>query len=68
MFLKLTNAASDFKDKALIINFDNVVEYHEQLLDSDTEIRTTIYSTTKDFWQVKETIEEVNNLLNVTTS
>lgn len=63
MFLKLTNASKPFEGKPLILNIVEIMSIFEEEEDNGKNV-TKIYSTTKDVWAVKETIDEVYNKIN----
>jgi len=78
MFIKLTNAAQNMKDEVLILRKDIIVSVFEsevELLPKDIEDNvfeveeqekekvTVLFCGTSGTWQVKESPEEVYNLL-----
>ncbi len=62
MFIKLKNAATGYQGKIILINTDHMLSVFEAELDG---VATThVYSTTKETWQVQETIAQVFKLIN----
>lgn len=59
--VKLTNAATSFKGKPLLLNAERVVSVFEAEIDGEKV--TFVYADTKDSWQVKEDIVTVSYLL-----
>lgn len=59
--VKLTNAATTFKGKPILLNAERVVSVFEAEIDG--EKITFVYADTKDSWQVKEDIVTVSYLL-----
>lgn len=59
--VKLTNAATTFKGKPLLLNAERVVSVFEAEIDGEKV--TFVYADTKDSWQVKEDIVTVSYLL-----
>ena len=62
MMIKLKNAATGYQGKALLINSEFILTVFEAELDGKST--THVYSTTKETWQVQETIAQVLKLLN----
>ena len=63
MFLKLTNAAQEHKNKEIIIHSRYIVSVFPFTPEgSDTET-TIVYSALKDSWSVKETPEQIYAML-----
>jgi hypothetical protein len=73
MFIKLTNASLPFHDKAVVLKKDIIVSIFENTIDiTDTEtesevlskeIVTTVFCGTAGTWNVKETVDEIYELL-----
>ena len=62
MMIKLKNAATGYTGKAILINTAHILTVFEAELNG---VATThIYSTTKETWQVQETITQVLKLIN----
>lgn len=59
--VKLTNAATTFKGRPLLLNAERVVSVFEAEIDGEKV--TFVYADTKDSWQVKEDIVTVSYLL-----
>ena len=59
--IKLTNAAEQYKGNVLLINSEHIMTVFETTVNDETV--TNIYSITQQSWQVKESIDEVYNLL-----
>ena len=76
MFIKLTNASPPFQDKTVVIKKDIIVSIFETEIEfpvtpaednvvemAHKEKATAIFCGTVGAWYVKETVEEVYNLL-----
>lgn len=69
MIIKLTNAVKDHKGKTLLINTRFVVSmFEDTLVEGEGKNKvldnvTTIYSVTQQSWSVKETIQDIYNLI-----
>jgi hypothetical protein len=62
MIIKLKNAATLYTGKPILINTDFILSVFEAELDG---VGTThIYSTTKETWQVQESVDQVLKLIN----
>jgi hypothetical protein len=71
MIIKLTNAAKDFEGKTLLLNTKHILSVFEdvKVLDDKTiESITSIYTTTKESWSVKESIDTIYEMINPTSS
>jgi hypothetical protein len=64
MIIKLTNIAKDFEGP-LLINVEHIMSVFSETKDVDgaIEIRTVVYSVTKEGWNVKESVNEVYELI-----
>ena len=60
--IKLKNAATGYTGKSILINIDHILSVFEAELDGVST--THIYSTTKETWQVQETITQLLKLIN----
>jgi hypothetical protein len=63
MFLKLTNAAKEHKDKEIIIHSRYIVSVFPFTPEGSEEETTIVYSALKDSWSVKETPEQIYAML-----
>ena len=73
MFIKLTNAANQFKGDVLIIRKDAIISVYTDKIELSTETgeeisvevtpRTIVFSPHCS-WQVEETIDQIYELLN----
>jgi len=71
MIIKLTNAAKDFEGKTLLLNTKHILSVFEgtKILDDDAvETVTNLYTTTKESWSVKESIDTIYEMINPTPS
>jgi hypothetical protein len=67
MFIKLTNANPAFAGKPLLIRSDLIVTVYEGMLtheDGSVETITYVFAPPHGEWQVKESVDEVLNMLN----
>jgi len=62
MMIKLKNAATGYQGKSLLINSKYILTVFEAELDGKST--THVYSTTKETWQVQESITQVLKLIN----
>ena len=62
MFIKLTNAVDQFDGDPILINVSHIISVTEAVVNDKTI--TNIYSTTKENWNVKESIDQVYKLIN----
>jgi len=63
MLIKLTNAAKGRIGDPLILNTDFIVSLFENLqTDTDTKV-TFAYSVSGSTWEVKETLDEISELI-----
>lgn len=63
MLIKLTNAINQFEDTPILVNTDFIMSvYPKTTIASDTV--TVLWSNISTSWEVKETVEEVWNLIN----
>ena len=66
MIIKLTNAASEHKNKPILLNTRHILSVFETVQpvdDKTVETITNIYTLTQQSWSVKETIEEIEKLI-----
>jgi hypothetical protein len=71
VIIKLTNAAKEFEGKTLLLNTKHILSVFEgtKILDDNTvEIVTNLYTTTKESWSVKESIDTIYEMINPTSS
>lgn len=67
-FIKLTNVSPDFKDQQLVLKKDIIVSVFTGTLDAEegaeekTQV-TVVYAPPHGNWQVKESVEEIYQLL-----
>ena len=67
MFIKLTNAAPEFKNKPFMIKKDLIVSAYSTTVDREDgtlEDITLVFVPPHGTWQVYETIDQVEGLLN----
>lgn len=62
MIIKLTNAVKDFEGKTFLLNSDVIISVYEAK-DADGNLGVFIFGQTDKTWQVKETIEQIAELL-----
>jgi hypothetical protein len=63
MLIKLTNATKGRIGEGLILNTELILSFFEQTQDDDTKI-TIAYGMNGNSWEVKETIEEIMEIVN----
>ena len=61
--IKLTNATKGRVGEGLILNTELILSFFEQTQDDDTKI-TIAYGMNGNSWEVKETIEEIMEIVN----
>jgi hypothetical protein len=59
MILKLTNAATNYQAKPILINTDHIISMFEDEIDEKPV--TIIYSITKEIWHVAEKVNIIYN-------
>ena len=59
MILKLTNAATNYQAKPILINTDHIISIFEDEIDEKPV--TIIYSITKETWHVAEKVNIIYN-------
>ena len=64
MLIKLTNAADSFLGKPLLLNTDHIISIFEVQLEGTEEVLTQVYADTRESWTVKETVQEIYDMLN----
>ena len=66
MLIKLTNANETQNGQIIVINSDNIVSINRGLVERNGQIEeiTFIFIPPHGTWEVKETIDEILNLLN----
>jgi uncharacterized protein YlzI (FlbEa/FlbD family) len=65
MIIKLTNAVTALQGRALFINTEHIIAIYEAEIED--KVVTFVYGTTKDSWQVQESIDEIDKILGLTT-
>jgi len=71
MFIKLTNMAPDFKGMSFLIKKDLIVSVFSSKVDRENGVRedvTLVFVPPHGTWEVSETVEEIQDLLNSTTT
>ena len=65
MLIKLTNASKEYRGDPLLINTSHVISmFPTTLTEGDIiETVTNIYSITQQSWQVKESLKEIQKLI-----
>ena len=66
MIIKLTNASKEFDGQTLLINSSHILSVFEgvKMLDDKTvETITNIYTTTKESWAVKESVDDIYEMV-----
>lgn len=62
MFIKVTNCSHERAGDPLIININEILSVYEDHIDGGS-LRTVIYSRSGLTWNVEESIEKVNRLI-----
>jgi hypothetical protein len=64
MIIKLTNIAKEFEGP-LLINVKHIMSVFSETKDVDgaIEITTVVYSVTKEGWNVRESVNEIYDLI-----
>jgi hypothetical protein len=61
-FIKLTNANIELLDEVLLINMEKVISVFESVDDNGQPI-TMLYVSPTEFWNVKESINSIYDLI-----
>jgi hypothetical protein len=61
MIIKLTNAVMHLQGRPILINIEHIISIYEAELEG--KIVTFVYGTSKDNWQVQETVDEIEKMI-----
>ena len=64
--IKLTNANEKFLNQPFLINPDHILTVFVAPMEDGKGLTTFIYSETKESWMVKESIDEIYDLIKAT--